>query len=91
MEEMQWWWIQIADNSSRQGDFPGGPVTKNPPARVEDTSLILGWEIPQCRRATKPMCHNYWAHSLEPMSHNKRNHHKEKPYLQGRVAPTHHN
>ena len=23
-----------------------------------------------CRRATKPMCHNYWACALEPMSHN---------------------
>ena len=27
-------------------------------------------EDPTCRRATKPMCHNYWACALEPMSHN---------------------
>ena len=27
-------------------------------------------EDPTCRRATKPMRHNYWACALEPASHN---------------------
>ena len=27
-------------------------------------------EDPTCRRATKPMRHNYWACALEPTSHN---------------------
>ena len=27
-------------------------------------------EDPTCRGATKPVCHNYWACSLEPESHN---------------------
>ena len=27
-------------------------------------------EDPTRRRATKPMCHNYWACTLEPVSHN---------------------
>ena len=27
-------------------------------------------EDPTCRRATKPVCHNYWACALEPASHN---------------------
>ena len=27
-------------------------------------------EDPICRRATKPVCHNYWACTLEPKSHN---------------------
>ena len=27
-------------------------------------------EDPTCRRATKPMRHNYWACDLEPVSHN---------------------
>ena len=27
-------------------------------------------EDPTCRGATKPMCHNYWACTLEPTSHN---------------------
>ena len=27
-------------------------------------------EDPTCRRATKPMHHNYWACALEPASHN---------------------
>ena len=27
-------------------------------------------EEPPCRRATKPVCHNYWACALEPTSHN---------------------
>ena len=30
----------------------------------------LVWEDPTCRRATKPVCHNYWACALEPTSHN---------------------
>ena len=44
-------------------------------------------EDPTCRGATKPVCHNYWAHTplllkpahLEPMLHNKRSHRNEKP------------
>ena len=27
-------------------------------------------EDPICRRATKPVCHTYWACALEPTSHN---------------------
>ena len=30
----------------------------------------LVWEDPTCRRATKPMHHNYWACALELTSHN---------------------
>ena len=30
----------------------------------------LVWGDPTCRRATKPVHHNYWACALEPMSHN---------------------
>ena len=30
----------------------------------------LVWEDPTCRRPTKPVRHNYWAHALEPTSHN---------------------
>ena len=31
-------------------------------------ALVL--EDPTCRRATKPVRHNYWACALEPTSHN---------------------
>ena len=30
----------------------------------------LVWVDPTCRRATKPVHHNYCAFALEPMSHN---------------------
>ena len=30
----------------------------------------LVWEDPTCRRATKPVRHNYWACTLEPACHN---------------------
>ena len=30
----------------------------------------LVWEDPTCHGATKPVCHNYWAYTLEPSSHN---------------------
>ena len=44
-------------------------------------------EDPTCRIATKPVRHNYWAcvpqllkpTHLEPVLHNKRSHHNEKP------------
>ena len=39
----------------------------------------LALEDPICRRATKPMCHDYQACALEPVLHNKRNPHSEKP------------
>ena len=61
-------------------------------------------EDPTCRRATKPMHHNYWACTLEPASHNywacaPRAHapQQEKPPKwearapQRRVAPARHN
>ena len=52
----------------------------------------LIWENSTCHRATKPMCHNYWAcaleprshmspHALEPVVHSKRPHGNEKPEL----------
>ena len=48
-------------------------------------ALVL--EDPTCRRATKPVRHNYWDRMpqllkpacLEPMLHNKRSHCNEKP------------
>ena len=40
-------------------DFSGGAVVKNPPANAGDTDSSLLWEDPTCRRATKPMRHNY--------------------------------
>ena len=46
-------------------DFPGGPVVKNTPASAGNTGSIPG---PTRRRATKCMCHNYWARALETES-----------------------
>ena len=39
------------------GDFPGGPLVKNPPSNAGDVGSNPGWgtKIPQ---ATKPMHHN---------------------------------
>ena len=52
-------------------------------------------EDPTCHRTTKPVCHNYWACMpqllkpvlLEPMLHNKRNHHNEKPTHRSEESP----
>ena len=30
----------------------------------------LVWEDPTYHRASKPVCHNYWAYAVEPKSHN---------------------
>ena len=48
--------------------FPGGTMVKNSPANAEDTGLIPAQEYPTCHRATKCVCHNYWACALEPGS-----------------------
>ena len=61
------------------GDFPGGPMVKNTPANGEDIGSIPDWKDPTCHIATKPMHHNYSACALEPMLHNMRSHHSEKP------------
>ena len=50
---------------------------------VEGTRVqSLDQEDSTCLGATKPMCHNYWAHwspwHLEPVLHNKTSHHSEK-------------
>ena len=34
-----------------------------------------------CLRTTKPIHHNYWSLTLEPMFFNKRSYHNEKPLL----------
>ena len=52
---------------------------------IQVQSLVR--EDPTCRRATKPVCHNYRARvmqllkpvHLQPVLHNKRSHHNEKP------------
>ena len=50
--------------------LPCGSVVKNPPANVGDTGLSPDWENSACLATTKPMCHNYWACTLELRSHN---------------------
>ena len=47
-------------------DFPGGTVVENPPAMQGTWVRSLVKEAPTCRRATKPVHHNYWACALEP-------------------------
>ena len=58
----------------------------------------LVWEDPTCHRATKLMCHNYWARvpqllkptHLEPMLRNKEKPPQWEPHaLPWRVAPDH--
>ena len=39
----------------------------------------LVWKDSICRGATKPMHHNFWACTLEPLLCNERSHHNEKP------------
>ena len=51
--------------------FPGGPVVQWLRIRlpVRGTRVrSLFWEDPTCLRAAKPMCRNYVAGALEPMS-----------------------
>ena len=42
----------------KQG-FPGGAVVENLPANAGDTGSSPGLGDPTCRRATRPVSHNY--------------------------------
>ena len=44
-------------------DFPDGAVDKNLPTNAVDMGSISGLGSSTCHVATKPMCHNYWAHT----------------------------
>ena len=50
--------------------FPGGSVVKNPTANSGDRGSIPGPGRSHMPRATQPVCHNYWACALDPMSRN---------------------
>ena len=43
----------------REGNFPGGPVVKNPPAMARDTDSTQVREDSSCCGATKPVHRNY--------------------------------
>ena len=63
--------LQLKINFKKERD------RKNPPANAGVQSLVQ--EDPTCRGATKSIHHNYSICALEPMLHNKRSHHNEKP------------
>ena len=55
------------DNKKTTGDFPGGPVLKNPPSKAGDTGQIpgQGTKIPHatgqlspCATTREAVCHN---------------------------------
>ena len=61
--------FNIYFKTRKKADFPGGLVDKTSPAGNTGSIPgagrfhVLWW-------TTKPMCHSYWAHTLQPMSHN---------------------
>ena len=68
-------------------DFPSGLVVKNPPVNAGTGVGSLVWEDPICCEALQPMCHNYWAHALEPVLHNA-HHNLEAHTLQLESKPS---
>ena len=45
----------VVSKNLQSGDFPGGPVDKNPLAPAGDTGWILVREGPTCQGAAKPV------------------------------------
>ena len=59
----------FSDNSFKKSwGLPGGPVVKNPPAKAGDTGSIPDPEDPTSLGATRPMCHNHCAQTLQLLS-----------------------
>ena len=53
------------------GDFPGGPVVKNPPGSAGNEGQSLVGEIRSiCQGAIKTLLRDYWAHAAEPECHS---------------------
>ena len=72
--------VEVLFKAKKHGDFPGCPMVKNQPAGAGDTGSIPGpgrshmpqgsWvHVPQLQKPTH----------LEPVIHNKRSYHNEKP------------
>ena len=70
--------LSICSSNPTSQDFPAGAVDKHPPANAGGVDLILGLGKSQCQRATNPLCHNYWACTLEPVFCNKRCSHNDR-------------
>ena len=60
-------WEGMLTIQEQQGDFPGGPVVKNPPCNTGDSSSILGWgaKIPCAKEHLNPR-----AATMEPACYN---------------------
>ena len=79
--------VHTAIKSVAVNDFPHGAVDRNPPANAGDTGSIPGLGRFHMQIATKPVHHNSQACMLqllkpvclEPVLHNKRSRHSEKP------------
>ena len=55
----------------KSGDFPGGPVVKNPPANARDTGVSPDLEDPTCCGTSKSMHHDERARAVEPVSRER--------------------
>ena len=83
---MRHWWLfsRCSGKIQMTVDFPGSRVDRNRLPLQGTQVRSLAWEDSTCHRATKCMCHNYWACTrapmcLEPMRCNKRSHGNKKP------------
>ena len=66
-------WLVKWKEKNCTGDFPGGPVAKNPPATAGDVGSIPGRGSKTPHAAGQlSLCHNYWAQVLEPSGHVER-------------------
>ena len=64
---------------------------KNPPANVGGSTRSLTWEASICRRATKPVRGNYWAHVPRACAlQQEKAQQGEGHASQWRGAPAHH-
>ena len=75
--------METENKTIQNMDFLGSPVAKTPRfhCRGRGPTPGLAWEDSTCWRAPKPMCHNYWACTLEPMPLSKGSHCNEQPPL----------
>ena len=63
--------FEVSHKDTRERGFPGGSVVVCLPMQGTRARALVR-EDPTCSRATKPVCHNYWACTLEPASRNYR-------------------
>ena len=71
--------MKIKNIDKKFKGFPDGSMVRNLPANSGYMGSVPGPGGSHMLQGNWAICHNYWAHVLEPVPHSKRGRWNEKP------------